>query len=402
MEIIGMFGMLLLYILGGVAALCLIAVYLNFISQISLESYWRIIFLVFLLIPIIGLGAFFIEMSSVLQAQYTIIDFLNGELDHILGNYTTILQIFLVVFLVMWFTAFLLPWYRYKWFRIVFTVIGVITVVCIPFLILMWIGYYLFGEPPERVKKFQDFDKKYKQIRKLARKGDANALCELAACYGEDPFFNLKKEFSFYKKAAKKGSAKAQYWLSCSAKLRHAKRVDWCIKSAEQGYTKAMFDIAERYSRGWGIDGVEKDLSKAFDWYLKTAKKGNAIAQYKVGHAYAYGEGVEINDEEACDWLIKSANKNNKDAMILLLAIKEYDLTGKVDKEKTIKWETVAKAWREEFKDDIKKSLDSSNNTGGSWYLRQQKEHEDYLNRLHAWATGADGSDIEHYDVSDM
>jgi hypothetical protein len=56
-----------------------------------------------------------------------------------------------------------------------------------------------------------------------------------------------------------------------------------------------------------GVNGVAKDISKAFTLYLQAAQSGNAEAMNKVGLFYKEGIVVPANKEQAMYWLTRSA-----------------------------------------------------------------------------------------------
>jgi hypothetical protein len=72
-----------------------------------------------------------------------------------------------------------------------------------------------------------------------------------------------------------------------------------CRKLAEQGDTKAQYDLAYFYSRGRGVP--EDDAQAAF-WNRKAAEQGYIMAQHMLGYAYSYGLGVPEDYAEACFW----------------------------------------------------------------------------------------------------
>ena len=74
--------------------------------------------------------------------------------------------------------------------------------------------------------------------------------------------------------------------------------------AAEQGNTKAQFNLGNGYYTG---EGVPQDYKEAFNWYRKAAEQGHSSAQNSLGVMYANGEGVPQNDKEAYIWFSLSA-----------------------------------------------------------------------------------------------
>lgn len=50
-------------------------------------------------------------------------------------------------------------------------------------------------------------------------------------------------------------------------------------------------------------EGVPKSGIETEKWYLKAAEQGNTRAQYNLGLMYAYGDGVTKNFVEAHTWV---------------------------------------------------------------------------------------------------
>lgn len=78
------------------------------------------------------------------------------------------------------------------------------------------------------------------------------------------------------------------------------KQIEWCTKSAENGYLEAQLTLATCYEQG-GC-GVEKNQEKAFYWYLKAAEAGDKGAQRQVESRYWEGIGVQKNSERGGYW----------------------------------------------------------------------------------------------------
>ena len=190
----------------------------------------------------------------------------------------------------------------------------------------------------------KDYEEAVKWYRKAAEQGNADAMYKLGRYY--EPFYdddddaeeNYKKAAKWYLKAAQKGHAYAMWhlgecylngdgvekdkeealiWYSKSAELGHeyAMRAIYFIevfeqdlKSAEQGNTDAMCEVAYDYSDGIG---VELDYEESVKWYRKAAELGNAYAMYKLGECYYEGEGVEKDKEEAVKWYRKAAEQGH-------------------------------------------------------------------------------------------
>jgi TPR repeat protein len=66
----------------------------------------------------------------------------------------------------------------------------------------------------------------------------------------------------------------------------------WYQKAAEGGNVKAMYGLALHYYNG---EGMEKDLGKAFHWYQKAAEGDNVNSMYNLAFCYYNGEETEKN-----------------------------------------------------------------------------------------------------------
>jgi hypothetical protein len=103
------------------------------------------------------------------------------------------------------------------------------------------------------------------------------------------------KAVDFFRNAAERGYAPAQYQLALSyisgvgVTKDPVEAVKWYRKSAEQGYALSQNSLANRYY--WG-EGVGEDLVEAVKWYRKSAEQGNVWGQYQLGNCYNYGIGV--------------------------------------------------------------------------------------------------------------
>lgn len=132
--------------------------------------------------------------------------------------------------------------------------------------------------------------------------------------YGRGDFENAA---NWYRKAAEKGHAQAQYYLGDAyfhgdgVAVDYQQAVYWLEKAGYQGVLNAQFNVALCYLHGKGVD---QSNSKAAYWFEKAAEQGDAIAQVNIGVCYENGMGVEQNYEEAVEWFRKSAEQGNAKA----------------------------------------------------------------------------------------
>ena len=114
--------------------------------------------------------------------------------------------------------------------------------------------------------------------------------------------------------AAKRGNAKAQYFVSelyikgIEIEQNHPEALSWLEKSAKQGYPPAQSKLGDRYAYGYA---VEKSDRLAVEWWKRAAEQGVIDAQFNLANMYATGRGVEKSSEKARFWYQKVAEKGS-------------------------------------------------------------------------------------------
>lgn len=170
---------------------------------------------------------------------------------------------------------------------------------------------------------------------------------------------------------------KAQEYASRS---EYEKAYQEYLKSAENGDSRAMNEIAMLYAQGKGVD---KSDSMAFKWFLRSANTGDSIGEFNVGMAYEQGLSVSQDIKEAIKWYEKSANKGNTKAQINLAYLYVGNNGISPDVDRAIKYiEMYAeKASMTAFmhigtlKENISKDLQSQN-IEGQLFLKQSSAHQ--------------------------
>jgi TPR repeat protein len=92
----------------------------------------------------------------------------------------------------------------------------------------------------------------------------------------------------------------------------YVKAMEWYLKAAEKGNSRAMNNIGFAYYNG---EGVTANKAKAFEWYLKAAEKNNEVSMRNIAGLYRYGEGVTQSYDKAMEWYKKAAAHGNVPAM---------------------------------------------------------------------------------------
>ncbi len=85
---------------------------------------------------------------------------------------------------------------------------------------------------------------------------------------------------------------------------------EW-LPLAEQGDTKAQYNLAIIYAKG---QGVPQDYTEAAKWVRLAAEQGDANAQYNLGVMYAEGQGVIQDYTEAAKWYRLAAERGDANA----------------------------------------------------------------------------------------
>ena len=143
----------------------------------------------------------------------------------------------------------------------------------------------------------------FKFAKMAAEDGDIRGQNIMGFMYNKG--FGCKKNndmaYNWIKKAALQNDPLAQYNLYQVCKKQCIKNgedpLDWCIKSANNG-----FNVAQ-HSLGWmhmkGEEGFDVNKRLGFQWYKKAAVRGYPDAQHNLANCYLFGNGVERNKKEA-------------------------------------------------------------------------------------------------------
>ena len=138
-------------------------------------------------------------------------------------------------------------------------------------------------------------NKESEEIKSSTKIGDI-----FAALRRIDPMF-CQGTFAWFKDAAEKGDAAAQYNLGLMYDQGEGVQQDydsaraWFEKAAEQGLAAAQYNLGVMYLQG---EGVQQDYDSARAWFEKAAEQGLADAQYQLGVMYPQGEGVQMSVQE--------------------------------------------------------------------------------------------------------
>ena len=132
---------------------------------------------------------------------------------------------------------------------------------------------------------------------------------------------NFSKAVEWFRKAAEKNDARAQFFLGLcyqngeGVRKNDAEAVNWYRKAAEQNFDVAQYNLAVCYRTG---QGVRKNSVEAAKWYRRAAEQNYDVAQFALGSSYETGEGVPKNYAEAVKWYRRAAEQNNSSAQLRL------------------------------------------------------------------------------------
>ena len=192
---------------------------------------------------------------------------------------------------------------------------------------------------------YRSYEEAVKWYRKAADRGDARAQFMLGYCYdkGNGVPQSNEEAVKWYRKSADQGNAMAQnnlgvcYETGNGVPQSNEEAVKWYRKSADQGHAYGQFMLGACYTVG---HGTPQSYNEAVKWYRKAAEQGNTDAQYMLGYCYAMGQGVPQSYEEAVKWYRKAAVQGNAVAMEYLAVCYENGYGIRKDK-------SQAKYWRE-------------------------------------------------------
>lgn len=165
------------------------------------------------------------------------------------------------------------------------------------------------------------FDEAFEALQILSRQDhpEAQFLMGMMYRYGRGTEQDLAKAAKWYEKSAAQGNSAAMtnlallYIAGQGVEKDPSKAVSLLQKAVAKGHTSAKHNLAVRYARG---EGVEKDLQKAFELYREAASENNPVAQYSLSYAYATGEGTQVDNIEALKWAHLSANRGLQNAIV--------------------------------------------------------------------------------------
>ena len=90
------------------------------------------------------------------------------------------------------------------------------------------------------------------------------------------------------------------------------KAAQWFKQAARKGHARAQYNLGIMSYLG---QGVAQDYAQAAVWFKKAGEQDHAAAQYNLGFLYYEGKGVEKDDLQAFMWIDRSANLGDEKAV---------------------------------------------------------------------------------------
>lgn len=150
-----------------------------------------------------------------------------------------------------------------------------------------------------------------------------------------------------YQVAASQNDPIGQYDLALMSDVGKGREVNEAqaqtmyLNAANQGFTPAMFALAQQYFSGSA--GV-RDEDEAIHWYKKAAQMGNQDAMYQLGLLSETGVGTSLNYEEAAQYYQQAAKLGDAQATLALARMYTYGLGVQKDAQQAkVLYETLAK-----------------------------------------------------------
>ncbi|WP_417328714.1 tetratricopeptide repeat protein [Halomonas cupida] len=79
--------------------------------------------------------------------------------------------------------------------------------------------------------------------------------------------------------------------------------ISYLQESAERGYVKSQFALAEDYSDRGLVDYLDEDYDLARKWFIAAAEQGDRESCVALSAMYLKGLGVEADEELAFEWI---------------------------------------------------------------------------------------------------
>lgn len=164
---------------------------------------------------------------------------------------------------------------------------------------------------------------------------------------------NVDLGIQYLTKGAEKKNSEAQYGLGLLLIVEQAdiqNGIFWMESAAEQGHTKACYDLGKSYSNE---ETPIYSLEKAAKYYAMGAERGHIDCSQKLADMYYEGQGVGKNLEKARELYTFAAERGNADAAYMLswTLLHDYESSTK-NTEEAYLWLETAKYFNTELYDE--------------------------------------------------
>jgi TPR repeat protein len=181
------------------------------------------------------------------------------------------------------------------------------------------------------------------ELRRMDTAPATFAAYNLGSAYenGIDVEKNLAEAFRWYRLAAEKNYARAQFTLGLFyfhgrvVAVDKVLAADWYRRAAEQNYPPAQTNLGGLYLRG---DGVQADAVQAVYWFRRAAANGEFESQYNLGLCYQEGWGVPRDEKEAVQYYRLAVRRNHAPAQFHLARAYERGTGVPVDLVQALAW----------------------------------------------------------------
>jgi len=103
------------------------------------------------------------------------------------------------------------------------------------------------------------------------------------------------------------------------------KALEYCQRSALEGYLPAMLELGRMYEKGFL---VKPSHENALQWYKEAANNKSDTAYLVLANMYASGKGTKIDPNEAVRWYLKAAKSAKSDiAGKAMFQLSKFDIT---------------------------------------------------------------------------
>lgn len=172
----------------------------------------------------------------------------------------------------------------------------------------------------------EDYEEALSHFLAAAETGNIDAMSMVYRCWWFGASIERDDALKWIQKAAENDNRYAMRIAAIyiyAAKEEYGTAIELLKKAAEAGDTVSMDTLGDIYMYGklysaeWGAvwDGIEIDQQEAVRWYTKAADAGYDVSMYNLAECYFNGTGVQKSLESSLEWYRKAADAGNEEAM---------------------------------------------------------------------------------------